>query len=203
MDIVEDVPEPMAQEEEDLEVESILDTRRVSGKVQYLLKWKGFSEEHNSWEPEENLACPDLIEAFESKRRSRKKDEEKKRRSKEVRSTKLSGEEDANTPPSKKKKGNKTDKDDTIKEEDKVIEKLTSSKKLDTPRGFDRGLEAERILGATNSMGPLMFLMKWKGSQEADLVPAKQANIACPQVVIKFYEDRLSWHSTTDPTESL
>lgn len=33
-------------------------------QVEYLLKWVGYSSAQNSWVPEENLDCPDLLLAF-------------------------------------------------------------------------------------------------------------------------------------------
>ena len=38
------------------EVENILDSRLHRAKLQYLVKWKGYGPEENSWEPESNLA---------------------------------------------------------------------------------------------------------------------------------------------------
>ena len=40
---------------EEWEVEKILNKRKVRGAVKYLVWWKGFMVEHNSWKKEEDL----------------------------------------------------------------------------------------------------------------------------------------------------
>ena len=153
----------------------------------------------NTWEPEENCDCVDLIAAFEAKAKTDKSEKKTKRRT----------ETDFTNPKKIKKSGDTTltrDSTDTqpsslttpsaeLKEKEKEVESDQSDHK---ERGFDRGLEPEKIIGATDSSGNLMFLMKWKDSDEADLVLAKTANVRCPQVVIQFYEERLTWHTSNE-----
>ena len=50
-------------------VEKVIQRRRgINGGFEYLLKWKGYADIHNSWEPQSNLACQDLLHEFEAKR---------------------------------------------------------------------------------------------------------------------------------------
>ncbi|XP_052254141.1 chromobox protein homolog 1-like isoform X2 [Dreissena polymorpha] len=162
------IEEEEEEAEEEFTVEKVVDVRMRSGRKEYLLKWKGYPDSENTWEPEANLDCPDLIAEYEKDRAEKKKREQEKKR-------KSNGDVEG----AKKKK--------KVAEEDD-----------NKPRGFDRGLQPERIIGATDSSGELMFLMKWKDSDEADLVPARQANVKCPQIVIAFYEERLTWHTHND-----
>src|SRR5260370_2350612 len=50
-----DVPAPPAllddEGYEQWEVGKVLDKKRARNKVKYLIKWKGYSEDHNTWEP--------------------------------------------------------------------------------------------------------------------------------------------------------
>ncbi|XP_017784627.1 PREDICTED: chromobox protein homolog 5 [Nicrophorus vespilloides] len=280
-----------SESEEEYSVEKIIDKRIKDNHVEYLLKWKNYSDEDNTWEPEDNLDCPELIEEFErlrdkktvkgskeaTKKKSRlrspsptssvdsekgKKQKEKKRKrslsptesdvpepniksskkskkkTKREQSPDTSDESDAKIEVKKSaehKRKSKIDSDDSteerinnkhkeVEQEDenkKEVEKKKKSssdieekkdkkkKKSDAEivinnkitkkpiekNGFDKGYEAEKIIGASDTTGELLFLMKWKGIDEADLVPAKEANVVCPQVVIAFYEQRLAWHS--------
>lgn len=83
------------------------------------------------------------------------------------------------------------------------------------PRGMERGLEIEEIVGEWLEIGlainrpafteffmlsgvanvgktprTLMFLVRWMGCEELDLVPASEINSLAPEVVIAYYEER-------------
>jgi len=53
--------------EEEWEVEEILNSRWYRRRFQFLVKWKGFSREHNSWEVASNVKAPDLIVEYYQK----------------------------------------------------------------------------------------------------------------------------------------
>jgi len=161
-------------DEEEFIVEKILKMRTTKkGKVQYLLKWKGFSDSENTWEPAENLECPELIAAFMA--------EQKEKQQASISNGKRSHSTNNNT--------------------DEVNNNTSPTKR---PRieleqtGYNRGLVPEMLMGATDIYdGELMFLVKWKGVSKPELVPSRIVNKQSAQLVIKFYEDRLTWNSTT------
>lgn len=51
--------------------ECIQKKRIRKGRVEYLVKWKGWSPKYNTWEPEENILDVRLLEAFEASQRER------------------------------------------------------------------------------------------------------------------------------------
>ncbi|XP_020286876.1 chromobox protein homolog 5-like isoform X2 [Pseudomyrmex gracilis] len=52
----------------EFEVEKIIEVHfKKNGTREFLIRWKGFSPAHDSWEPESNLNCPYLISRFMEK----------------------------------------------------------------------------------------------------------------------------------------
>jgi Chromo (CHRromatin Organisation MOdifier) domain len=62
-------PEPppeLIEEQEEYEVEQVL-ASRLHGrwkKLQYLIRWKGYSHAHDSWASADDVHAPDLVQAF-------------------------------------------------------------------------------------------------------------------------------------------
>jgi len=64
----EDHPPPIVIDgEPEWKVEEILDSRWYQRRFQYLIKWKGYGCEHNSWESASKVSAPELIAEFHCK----------------------------------------------------------------------------------------------------------------------------------------
>ena len=61
------LPKPVIiEEEEEFEVEKILNKRIVQGKEKFLVQWKGYTAEEDTWESRENLEnAKEMVEEFE------------------------------------------------------------------------------------------------------------------------------------------
>ena len=62
-----EAPQPVVVKgEEEWEVEKILNKRKIRGKDKFLVRWKGFTAERDTWESRENLQnTDDLLREFE------------------------------------------------------------------------------------------------------------------------------------------
>jgi transposase InsO family protein len=67
-------PMPLAVEADAWEVAAILGAKKQGGQQYYLVQWKDWPEEYNSWEPEANCTgATRLIEAYSAQRTRRKR----------------------------------------------------------------------------------------------------------------------------------
>jgi hypothetical protein len=60
------------EEEEDMfEVEEIIDDRIYHDRRQFLLRWKSFDSDEASWEYEDDMNCPELIDGYKQRKAAR------------------------------------------------------------------------------------------------------------------------------------
>ncbi|XP_038220868.1 chromobox protein homolog 1-like [Zerene cesonia] len=154
---------PISGRHEEFSVEKVLDRRIKNGKVEYLLKWKGYSDEDNTWEPEDNLDCPELISAYEEARLKREREA---------------------APPAEAIDEGQT----TRKRSKRGDKKKNRVEEVEKPRGLARGLLPQKILAGQLFHGTLYFLVQWQDCTEMDVVPGHELGQAYPDFVIKYYE---------------
>ncbi|EYC02735.1 hypothetical protein Y032_0098g3096 [Ancylostoma ceylanicum] len=98
------------------------ETKLLQGKVEYLVKWKGWGNKHNTWEPRENVLDDRLFEEFQ-----KQKQKNKKRSS----SGSASKKSDTTTPPSKRQRrlagGDIRDESSESSEHDDEVESPSTS----------------------------------------------------------------------------
>lgn len=165
-------------------VEKIIRRRISNGRVEYFLKWKGFTDADNTWEPEDNLDCPELIEDFNIKNVYVSEDTEM---------------EPCDIMPKEEMTEQETEiacLQSQTQTDSSVLQ--PDAELSDTKSPLTSYQEPECIIGSTDRRGELMFLVKWKNSEDVALLPAREVSILCPQVVIDFYEQKLTWHSSED-----
>ncbi|CAG9770701.1 unnamed protein product [Ceutorhynchus assimilis] len=75
--------DPLADDDEEggddseYEVEKIIDKKITKGVTSYLIRWKGYGPDSDTWEPENTLDCAELIEDFKKKQKSKSKKDDK------------------------------------------------------------------------------------------------------------------------------
>lgn len=59
------------KDKNEFEVDKILDDKLIDKTKHYLVRWKGFNKEHDSWEPKRNLNCEKKLRTYEQSKRKK------------------------------------------------------------------------------------------------------------------------------------
>uniref|UniRef100_A0A915AXR4 Chromo domain-containing protein n=2 Tax=Parascaris univalens TaxID=6257 RepID=A0A915AXR4_PARUN len=144
------MPMDAIQKEENVyAAEALLKDRKRKGKIEYLVKWKGWSAKHNSWEPRENILDERLFAEYEA-RKAKKND---RKRSSTSSSTKKSPQPKRSKRLSATEHKNESnDEDDTDDEEINTPVTSPSTSKSPKRKGAKgNNKEMEKEIGVKNS----------------------------------------------------
>ncbi|XP_078427159.1 chromobox protein homolog 2 isoform X1 [Cetorhinus maximus] len=120
--------------------ECILRKRLRKGKLEYLVKWRGWSSKHNSWEPEENILDPRLLLAFQ--RSQQERELQNRKRGKRPRGRPRKHVEQEAPLSSKSSSSSEEDEDDDDEEEE---EEESDDQTQTTSRSNERREESDHI----------------------------------------------------------
>ncbi|XP_015589194.1 chromatin-associated protein swi6 [Cephus cinctus] len=156
-------------EEKEYEVEKIVSYRTIKGRRQFLVRWKGYDEDSDTWEQEKDLNCSDLIEQFLSENEENESISEPPKRRQKTEKTKASK--------SDRKSKNKNGGIDT----DKSVS--------DPDKNEGKEFEVEKIIDVYFKKNKTReFLIRWKGFSSGDDSWEPEENLNCPELIAKFMD---------------
>ncbi|XP_076248447.1 uncharacterized protein LOC143188205 isoform X2 [Calliopsis andreniformis] len=178
------------KENEEYEVQKIVGQRTIKGRRQFLVRWKGYDEDSDTWEHEKDLNCPQLIEDFLAEDAENEEDKSKKPENspkpKNAKSPKVI---------KKPKKIKSTPKKQTAGDEEMEAEDEQDDK--DDQKEF----EVEKIIEVHFKKNKTReFLIRWKGFTSADDTWEPEENLNCPELIEKFMQ-KVEKAKTTDARE--
>jgi len=174
-------PDPSIEDEDsdsdvEYEVEKIMDKRVTKRGLEYKIKWKGFSNRHNTWEPENNLSCPNMIAQFEkSIGRGTGRSGGKKRKALCNTSTNVA----------------------TLNEIEKELnnnsltKQAVSTSQVNKENELGAGIEPDQIIGACEGDDGISYLMTWQGDKQSELISSDEALTKYPKLVQRFLDERM------------
>ena len=207
-------------EDEEYEVELIVDKREMLGRVEYLVKWRGWEDiGDRTWEPLDNLGGSlNLVADYERKETEKKSATSSKRRS-DIKFVKENGDPMSEADDSPKKKGKKKIAKDASPEADSSPQdgkrgsrnggkRSVSYTDFESPKGKKKELfeaeetpsaeepieeeyEVEKILDVRKKGKGKEYLVKWKGwEREEDRTWEPEASLAGSNDLLREFNEK-------------
>jgi len=176
-------------------VEKIMNKKLVKGKVQYFVKWEGYTEEDNTWEPEENLNCPDKVLEFEREQSTGGTKKASTRPAKRAIAaadddddgSDKDDDDDGGSSAAAKKRSTKAVKTIAIKGK---AESSPSKNAFDAPQKGGSAKKVAKVCGCQRRSGTYGYLVQWStGDQE--IVASSWLRTHDANKLIDFFEERI------------
>ncbi|XP_063706186.1 AT-rich interactive domain-containing protein 4A [Culicoides brevitarsis] len=149
------------EEEAEYEVQDIVSHRYVGKKLEYKIRWKGYSAKDDTWEAKASLNCPEIIKKYEEK--------QKKAPAK-------GGKRKAGRPPAKAAKKSRKNASDGEENDDDEEEEGDE----------DAEYEVAKLLDVRTRKGKREFLVHWKGWSARYDNWEPEDNLNCDELIAKF-----------------
>lgn len=166
--------ESSKEDDKEFEVEKIVGEKIEYGVRYFLVKWKGWPEDDNSWETEKSVDCYDLIDKFRDSCRSTK-------------STKRASSAAPKSKKAKKARKSVSDDEDNDAEDDDDAKDDDDDKDDDESKDGQKEWEVEKIINFRKGRGGKKeYLIRWKGCKASDDTWEPEGGISCPDLIAAF-----------------